>query len=118
MKMSNSSYIVKENIEYADVNTATHYIEIDSGPLQGTCFTFGTVEFTGEDAEGNGIINFDYNLIHLPETIILQERREEIEGNIGKILQTIMEQQVEDKRNISTENVNETGDPDTEQPSE
>jgi len=116
MKMS--SYIIKENIEYTDVNTAPHYIEIDSGPLQGICFTFGAIEFTGEDAEGNGIINFDYNLIHLPETIILQERREEIEGNIGKILQTIIEQQVEAERNISTENVNETGDTDTEQPAE
>jgi len=112
-----SSFIVKENTEYTEVNTATHYIEIDSGPLNGLCFIFGPVEFMGEDEEGNGKINFDYHLIHVPETITFQERRDEIEGNIGKILQIIIEQQVAQERD-NQEVVNETGTGDTEQSTE
>ena len=110
-----SSFKVVENELYKEVNTATHYIEFDSGPFDGLCFTFGKIEFMGEDEEGHGKINFDYHLISIPETIILEENRDEIERHIGAVLQRILEEQVANEKNNEQEVVNEAGDNDIEQ---
>ena len=111
------SFIVKENELYKEQNTATHYIEFQDGPLQGICFTFGKIEFMGEDEEGNGKINFDYHLIHIPESITFEEQRDTIESHIGAVLKQVLEEQVANEKN-NQEVVNETGNPDTEQSAE
>ena len=111
------SFTVKENELYKEQNTATHYIEFQDGPLQGICFTFGKIEFMGEDEEGNGKINFDYHLIHIPETIIFEEQRDTIESHIGAVLKQVLEEQAATLPD-NQEVVNEAGDNDTEQSTE
>jgi hypothetical protein len=107
MKMHN--YMVKENLEFKDQNTASHYLLFQEGPLEGVAFTFGKIEFLGEDEEGNGKINFDYHLLLVPENINLEERKEEIENNIGDVLRVLLEE------NLTQDNNNETGNDDSVQ---
>lgn len=103
------NYIVKENVEFKDQNTASHYLLFEQGPLEGIAFTFGKIEFLGEDEEGNGKINFDYHLLQVPETISLEERKEEIENNIGVVLQALLEE------NLTQDNNDENGNDDSVQ---
>lgn len=104
---------VKENTLYKDVNTAEFYIEIENGNFVGVCFTFGQIEFVGEDEEGNGKINFDYHLLYVPENINLEEQKKDLESDIGKILEIVLRQMVDNTQN--DEEVNETGNSDSEQ---
>jgi hypothetical protein len=91
--------------------TADHYIEITEGPFIGTHFAFGKVEFLGEDEEGNGNITFDYDLLFIPEHVNLLEDKQRIEEEISSVLQTVLETLVHGEDN-------ETGNTDTEQPTE
>lgn len=101
------NYIVKENVEYKDQNTASHYLTFEQGPLEGLAFTFGKIEFLGEDEDGNGKINFDYHLLSVPESVKLEESKEEIENEIGEVLRVLLEE------NLTKENENETGNDDS-----
>ena len=87
-------YEVKLNEQYKDKTTANSYIEIQEEPYVGTSFVFGPIEFSGESSEGNGLINFDYHLLFVPENIIFQEHKTGIETMISKILQDILEKEV------------------------
>ena len=91
----------------------THYIEITEGENAGVCFSFGKIEFLGEDEEGNGKMRFDYHLLSCPEHIILKESLSNIEQNIGDILQEILREMVE--KDMGEMNKNETGNLNTEQ---
>lgn len=90
---------------------ADHFIEVLEGPHAGLHFTFGQIEFLGEDADGNGNISYDYDLLFIPEHIDLLEQKDEVEETIGVVLQGILE-------NLLDEESNETGNTDTEQPTE
>lgn len=103
------NYMVKENLEFKEQNTATHYLQFEEGPLDGVKFTFGKIEFLGEDEEGNGKINFDYHLLSIPEHINLEERKEEIENNIGDVLRALLEE------NLTKDENDETGNDDSVQ---
>jgi len=102
------NYKVHSNNKYSEINS-DHFIEISEGPFIGTHFNFGQIEFAGEDGEGNGKINYDYNLLSIPETVILDMDRPLLEREIGKILQSILETLVPN---------NETGTSDTESTTE
>jgi len=97
-----------ENPVYPDAN-ADHFIELNEGEFTGVHFNFGKIEFMGEDEDGNGKINFDYNLLFLPEHIKLEESKNAIEEELGKVLQHILE-------NMAANN--ETGTSDTESTTE
>lgn len=100
-------FTVKENVEFKEQNTATHYLVFTEGPMTDIAFTFGKIEFLGEDEEGNGKINFDYHLLSVPESINLEERKDEIEGHIGEVLKVLLEE------NLTRDQANETGNDDS-----
>jgi len=101
------NYEVKPNHYYKKNIDSDFYIELIDGPFQGLCFVFGPIEFAGEDEQGNGIINFDYHLLFIPETVNFEEEKFEIEQMVGNVLQRILETLVE-------KNSDETGTGDTE----
>lgn len=100
----------KENPVYPN-SKSDHFINIVSGPYEGTHFTFGKIEFLGEDEEGNGNISFDYDLLFIPETLDLLEQKQDIESAIAAVLQDVLE-------NLLNEEEDETRNVDTEQPTE
>lgn len=104
-----SMYKIKRLNEEED--TSEFLLEISQGDFQGVQFQFGPIEFAGEDENGNGQINFNYVLLNVPEEINIEESREQIEEVIGMILQEILEEQMLN----STEDVNETGNLDSDQ---
>jgi hypothetical protein len=87
---------VKENVLFKEQNTADFYIEVTEGPYEGLCFVFGPITFNGEDENGNGLISFDYHLLHIPEDINFEKQNKEIEIFVGQMLQHILETQVQD----------------------
>lgn len=105
-------YKVHENIQYKDDIKSDHFIEIVEGPFTGICVNFGKIEFIGEDGEGNGKINFDYDLLHIPAHINFHASKEAIEKTVGDVLNAILEDIT------NNEAVNETGNPDTQQSTE
>lgn len=105
---------VRENTQYQNEETS-HYLEIVEGNFTGMHFTFGKIEFLGEDDEGNGNIQFDYRLLFLPEEYDYEDpsQKEQIEKTISLALEHILMKAAEEK--VSE---NETGNIDTEQSSE
>jgi len=99
-----SNYKIHSNNKYSEIES-DHFIEITEGGFEGVHFNFGKIEFVGEDEQGNGKINYDYNLLYIPDTIILDMDRPLLERELGNILQTILETLVPK---------NETGTGDTE----
>ena len=89
-------YEVRPNRFFKEKNTANFYIEIMEGPYEGLCLVFGPVEFKGEDENGNGLINFDYHLLFIPDTINFEEQKSDVEAFVGQLLQHILETQVRD----------------------
>ena len=104
---------VRENTQYED-NSTTHYLEVVDGKYEGMHFTFGKIEFLGEDDEGNGKIEFDYTLLNLPEPYSLDEERDEIEEVVSQVLRYILEQNTNKE---TEEGADETGNLDSEQSS-
>lgn len=105
-------YEIRKNPSESPVYPHTkidHFIEIMEGPYEGVHFNFGPIQFMGEDEEGNGKINFDYNLLFLPENINLDEDRPGLEDMVGTTLQHVLETMVK-----NSEDNNETGTGDTE----
>lgn len=78
-----------------DAKKHEHYIEIDDGPFKGICFNFEKIEFLGEDEEGNGRLAFEFDLIFVPEGVILNDgNQKEFETALGEIMKTILEDYV------------------------
>lgn len=103
---------ITRNEEFKDRTTSDHYLTITEGKFKDISFTFGKIEFLGEDTEGNGQVSFDYDLLQVPSDHTLSEDanlREELEGVLGGILHQIL---------IEATSNNETGNPDSEQPAE
>lgn len=99
------------NDRFPEAQGADHYISLTEGELDGICFNFGKIEFVGEDEEGFGKISFDYDLLFLPEHIILEDIKDNLEEEIGVVLKQVLE-------DMSTgEYDNEAGNPNPEQPS-
>lgn len=109
------NFIVKKNDEVYTHIKSDHYLEITEGRLAGMHFSLGRIEFLGEDEEGNGKIEFDYDLLLVPADVNVEEHKPEIEADISAVLQTILEKMVE---NSKTEGTDETGNDDTQQPAE
>ena len=109
--MHDFKYEVKPNHYYKENNASDFYIEIMDGPLTSLCFVFGPIEFLGEDEQGNGKMKFDYHLLFIPANVNFEEQKFEVEQAVSNVLQRIMESLVE-------KNVNETGNNDTQQPTE
>jgi hypothetical protein len=105
---------VRQNEIYKE-DPASHYLEVSDGKFEGMHFTLGKIEFLGEDEEGNGKIQFDYRLLFLPEQFKFEEEKEEIENLVGLVLNKILENSASQ---TPTEVEDETGNSDTEQPSE
>ena len=79
-----------------------HYVEISDGPYMGLHFNYGNIEFAGEDEDGNGKLNFNYNVLFAPRWVNLKRDIKKIEVEIGVILQAIIEKYVQiDKNNVT-----------------
>ena len=100
-------YKIHNNNRYTDVVT-DNFIEITSGGFEGVHFNFGKIEFTGDDEESTSV-KYDYNLLYIPENIIIDVDRPLLERELGRILEDILEKMVPK---------NETGTADTESTTE
>lgn len=106
---------VRKNIDvYTHINS-DHYLEVAEGPFEGMHFNLGRIEFIGEDTDGNGQIEFDYDLLLVPAGVNLDEQKKEVEQTISDVLHIILEQMV---NNSKAEGTNETGNNDTQQSAE
>jgi len=106
------SFTIQQNEKFKEVSTSEFYIEIDEGDYTGLSFVFGPIKFLGEDEEGNGRIEFDYDLLFIPERIDISEHRSNIEHMIGMILHNILEDAAKKQEG---DNINEAGNIDPEQ---
>ena len=107
-----SKFTVHENVQFKEVSKSDHFLTIEEGEFKNVSFSFGKIEFLGEDDDGQGHVKFDYDLLEVPDTIILQENaetRERLEGVIGETLHQIL---LEMTTNTGTDD--ETGDTDTQ----
>ena len=97
--MSNYKIVEVTNIDGKNENV----IELQTGDFAGTLFNFGKIQFMGEDEDGFGKLNFDYNLFFTPETITLNEdTRPLLEEVIADILREIMENTLEEMNETRT----------------
>jgi hypothetical protein len=108
-------FAVRPNTEVYPNITSDHYLEIVEGDFTGLHFVLGRIEFAGEDEEGNGKIEFDYTLLLVPAGVNVEERKNDIEAVISQVLNAIIEKMVENAKNGES---NETGNDDTQQPTE
>jgi hypothetical protein len=73
-------------------------IQIEEGKYEGIIYRYGKVQFLGEDEEGNGIINFEYDVLEsglfTPEEI----QGEEIDKIFGDILQELIIESLKEKQ--------------------
>lgn len=102
-----------ENNDFKEISNSDHFLTIEEGEFKDISFSFGKIEFLGEDDEGQGHVKFDYDLIQVPDSIILQENtetRERLENVIGEILHEILVDMT-----VNNGEADETGDTDTEQ---
>lgn len=72
-----------------DTGEGDYHIEIIEGPFIGVQYKYTTIQFIGEDSEGNGVFNYDYELITDPK-IITEEDLPEFEHTLGDILHIIL----------------------------
>lgn len=101
-------YKIHNNNRYTDV-VSDNFIEITSGGFEGVHFNFGKIEFVGSDEEGSTSIKYDYNLLYIPENIIIDVDKPLLERELARILEDILEKMVPK---------NETGNNDTQQSTE
>ena len=102
-----------ENHDFKEVSKSDHFLTFEEGEFKGVSFSFGKIEFLGEDDEGQGHVKFDYDLLLVPDSIILQENAEmkdRLENEIGEVLHEILVDMT-----LNTSEADETGDLDTEQ---
>lgn len=110
MKMS--KFEIKRLNEIVEEETSEFFLEITEGKFQGIQFQFGAIEFAGEDENGNGKLNFNYELLSVPEELNLSENTYgELNKTMGDILQEILEEQMLN----STEELHETGNLDSDE---
>lgn len=98
-----------------------HYIQIDEGDFEGVQFTFGKIQFLGQDDEGQGRIIFDYDLVSVPEHMkfsttadLTEDSLEEIRVQLEALLGDIMQQILSDITLPESGEQNEIGNADTE----
>lgn len=106
-------FTTHENNEFKEISNSDHFLKIEEGEFKDISFSFGKIEFLGEDDQGQGHVKFDYDLIQVPDSIILQENtetRERLENVIGEILHEILVDMT-----VNNGEADETGDIDTEQ---
>lgn len=101
------NYKVYPNDRFTD-QEADHYIQIEEGKFNGTCFNIGKIEFMGEDEEGNGKIAYDYSLFSLTEGLILEEEKADLEQVVGEILHDVIVKSLEDNTSENKDD-NESG---------
>lgn len=111
--MHKTQYTVHSNIAFKGATESDHYILIEDGPYKGLCVNFGKIEFIGENSDGFGKINFNYDLLYIPEDIKLEDVKEDLEKTLGEVLNTILEDIM-----LREAETNETGNSDTQQPTE
>ena len=88
--MKSPKYTIKPNPQDRPVYPyayTDHFLEITEGDLTGVQFNFILFHVTGDD--NNKKLNFEYNLLFLPEG--LTPDNEELEPVIGNILQQLIE---------------------------
>lgn len=108
-------FTVHKNNEVYPDSSVDHYLEVTDGEFSGLHFNMGRIEFLGEDEEGNGKIEFDYNLLLVPAGVNIEERKQDVEELISQVLHAILEQMVENSKKEVTD---ETGNVDTQQSAE
>ena len=93
------------NYELVEADDKFWAIQLTEGKYAGVVFRYGTIKFVGEDEEGFGHIQFEFDVITTPEDI----KREDVTGEefdkiAGEILQGIIRDSVEDyAKNTSEE---------------
>ena len=78
-------YTIKSNPKESPIypySRTDYYIEIIAGDFLGLHFSFGEINIV------DGKIEFDYNLLHIPENVSLNN---EIEMIVGEVLQDFIE---------------------------
>ena len=100
---------VISNTEFPE-SSSEFLLRIKTGKFSGTLFSFGQIQFIGEDEEGNGKINFDYELLSLTEGVTLEdpEVRGEFEKDLSAILHTIIEASLQHENNRNSDSEQST----------
>ena len=97
---------VVSNTEFPE-SSAEFLLQIKEGKFAGTVFSFGAIQFLGENEDGSGCISFDYQLFKQPESVDMEneDSRKDLEQEISVILHTIIENSLkhEEDRNTDTE---------------
>lgn len=106
-------YTVHSNIAFKGATDSDHFVRIEDGPYEGVCINFGKIEFMGEDSDGFGKINFNYDLLYIPDDVNFEVVKEDLEKTIGELLNIILEDIM-----LREAETNETGNSDTQQPTE
>lgn len=108
-----SKFSTHENTDFKELSASDHFLTIEEGEFKDVSFSFGKIEFLGEDDDGQGHVKFDYDLLQVPDSIILQESaetRERLENVIGEILHEILVDMT-----VNNGEADEIGNADTEQ---
>jgi hypothetical protein len=91
-----------------------YYIRIEDGAFKDICFNFEKIEFLGEDTEGNGRLAFEFDLISVPEGVILNDaNKDEFEKTLGEIMKHILEEYILNAELPLDETLDEDRDADT-----
>jgi len=96
----------KYSVVSLDADDATTFvIQLDEGEHAGSQFNFGKIEFAGEDGEGNGIINFEYDVI---KAVPAELTKEQFDPVASVILHQILTEMV-DRADIDKDIIVEDG---------
>lgn len=73
-------------------------IQIEEGDFAGVIYRYGVVQFLGEDEEGNGIVNFEFNVLDPGPFEVEQIAGEAVDKIFGEILQELIIESLKEKQ--------------------
>lgn len=78
-----------------EVHEDTWAVRLDESEYVGVVYRYGEVKFIGEDTEGNGILNFEYEVIEDMGISPKELTSKEFESILGDILTNLIQEAVE-----------------------
>lgn len=90
-------------------------IQLEEGTFAGVTYRYGKVQFLGEDEEGNGLINFEYDVLDPGPFTVEQIVGDEVDKIFGEILQELIIESLKEKEKQNNENDRESNPEESDQ---
>lgn len=109
--LQNDDIIKYSLVDSGELESDHWAIRIDEGPFKDVIFKYMSIEFRGEDENGFGLVNYNYEIIEDTASLV-ESKQESFEEYAGKILNAILEEST--KGQDGTNRIDDTEEPDSQ----